>query len=73
MATILPQYPVSEEDKVPTASVDEQETTTTIPSELGFAQEVRSERLGILWKATMFGAFVLVWMLVVISGGRKFR
>jgi signal transduction histidine kinase len=67
MATILPQYPASEEDQVHTTPEQE---STTIPSELSFAQEVRTERLSILWKATMFGAFVLVWLLVVISGGR---
>jgi signal transduction histidine kinase len=46
------------------------ETGVSVPSQVSFAQEVRAERLGILWKVTLFGVFVLVWVLIVISGGR---
>ncbi len=65
MATPLPQYPVSDEDVLAAST-----QPVSVPSEMTFAQEVRSERLAILWKVTLFGAFIVMWLLVVISGGR---
>ncbi len=41
-----------------------------VPSQMTFAQEVRADRLNLLWKITLFLAFTAWWVLVVISGGQ---
>lgn len=83
MSAMLPEYPVSREEKneqldaafrasdrpdaaPATGAVD----AATVPSQMTFAQEVRAERLSILWKVTLFAAFMIWWVLIVISGGR---
>jgi signal transduction histidine kinase len=50
---------------------NEPDDVLSVPSQLSFAQEVRAERLGILWRVTLFAAFLALWALIVISGGRN--
>jgi signal transduction histidine kinase len=72
---MLPEYPVSREEQKELAAPETQSGETSealsVPSQLTFAQEVRAERLGILWKITLFVAFLVWWALIVISGGRQ--
>ncbi|MBN1678986.1 MAG: hypothetical protein JW966_01755 [Anaerolineae bacterium] len=64
---MLPQYPLSDDDlRNQPAKAD----TVNVPSEMSFAQEVRSERLDIIWKVTLFGTLVIGWLIIVITGGR---
>lgn len=39
------------------------------PSKLSFVEEIRSDRLNLLWKVTIFGSIALVWMVLVASTG----
>jgi signal transduction histidine kinase len=39
----------------------------SVEAKLDFAQEVRSERLSILWKVTLGGVFVMVWLALIFS------
>jgi signal transduction histidine kinase len=72
---MLPEYPANrdEQQELEQANQTEGETSETlsVPSQMTFAQEVRAERLGILWKITLFVAFMVWWVLIVISGGRE--
>ncbi len=75
MSSLLPEYPVDrEEQKTLADAADAPATTPTtepeVPSELTFAQEVRAERLGILWRVTLFIAFMSWWVLFVVTGGQ---
>ncbi|RPJ01271.1 MAG: hypothetical protein EHM39_03525, partial [Chloroflexi bacterium] len=74
-ATMLPEFPVSRDDQqhqaAPPISPTDPADDLSVPSQLSFAQEVRAERLGILWKITLFVAFMVWWALIVISGGRQ--
>jgi signal transduction histidine kinase len=63
----LPQFPVDREEQQPQPLAD----SITIPSEMSFAQEVREDRLSILWKVTLFFTILLVWILIVLSGGQR--
>ena len=70
-STSLPQYPLErEEQKQRNAAKVSSEGGPHVPSRHAFAQEVRAERLNILWRATLFGAFLLWWLLVVLTGGQ---
>jgi len=84
MSAMLPEYPVSREEKKeqldsalpaseqPDAAPDASAVdAANVPSQLTFAQEVRAERLSILWKVTLFASFMIWWVLIVISGGRE--
>lgn len=70
-----PEYPVSGEAQQNPASPAPSEAPNgdalNLPTQHTFAQEVRAERLGILWKITLFVAFMVWWALIVISGGRE--
>ncbi len=72
---MLPEYPVSREEQKELGPIESQaqdpNEALSVPSQLTFAQEVRAERLGILWKITLFVAFLVWWILIVISGGRE--
>lgn len=78
--SILPQYPVSRteqqqaepvvQDPEQVANPTEEDAEQSLPSKQNFAQEVRAERLSILWKVTLFAAFITWWVLFVISGGQ---
>jgi signal transduction histidine kinase len=59
---MIPQLVTSEESLVPDGS------PINVPSEMTFAQEVRTDRLNLLWKMTLFVTTVLLWISVV-SGG----
>jgi signal transduction histidine kinase len=41
------------------------------PSKVSFVEEIRRDRLSLLWKATMFGSIVLVWLVLVASTGGR--
>lgn len=70
-STQLPQYPLErEEQKQRNAAQNAATSGSNVPSRHAFAQEVRAERLNILWRATLFGAFLLWWLLVVLTGGQ---
>ncbi len=70
-STQLPQYPLErEERKQRNAAQNAATSAPNVPSRQAFAQEVRAERLNILWRATLFGAFLLWWLLVVLTGGQ---
>ena len=68
MSAMLPQYPVSDDEPVAPA---QQEPAVNVPSEASFAQEVRRDRLDILWKITLFAAMIVLWVVIVITGGRE--
>ena len=38
-----------------------------VPSKLDFAQEVRAERLSLLWKVTLVGSVFVVWAALVLT------
>ncbi len=70
-STPLPQYPLErEEQKQLNAAKSAATSAPNVPSRHAFAQEVRAERLNILWRATLFGAFLLWWLMVVLTGGQ---
>jgi signal transduction histidine kinase len=58
----LPQFPAAGEDDPVLDSI-------AVPTEVSFAEEVRADRLDLLWKITLFVSFVIAWALVVVSGG----
>ena len=64
---MLPEDPVKQEkEQVELAEpVVATPTDDALPSQLTFAQEVRAERLDILWKITLFAAFML-WSAVLL-------
>jgi signal transduction histidine kinase len=72
---MLPEFPASADEQQeldpsqPEAS--NSDDALSVPSQLTFAQEVRAERLGILWRVTLFAAFLAWWVMIVISGGRE--
>jgi signal transduction histidine kinase len=72
---MLPEFPASADEQKeldpgqPEAS--NPDDALSVPSQLTFAQEVRAERLGILWRVTLFAAFLAWWVMIVISGGRE--
>jgi signal transduction histidine kinase len=72
---MVPEYPVSQEAQpdpsAPPTSEALNGDALNLPSQHTFAQEVRAERLGILWKITLFVAFMVWWALIVVSGGRE--
>ena len=39
----------------------------TVPTKLDFAQEVRAERLSLLWKITLVLALFLVWGALILT------
>jgi signal transduction histidine kinase len=79
---MVPEYPLNREEQIERAGqiqgdapeaeaqTDAARAGVELPSEVTFAQEVRAERLGILWKITLSVAIILWWALIVISGGR---
>jgi len=67
-SALVPEFPLSR-DEQPAPPVDTPDMN--VPTQHSFAQEVRAERLGILWKVTLFAAFMIWWTLIVISGGRN--
>jgi signal transduction histidine kinase len=69
MTAAIPEYPLSREE--PQAQVTPAADSLNVPTQLTFAQEVRAERLGMLWKVTAFFAFIVWWTMVVVSGGRN--
>ncbi len=72
MATLLSNTSLAhDEDEDPRKQPESQDGDVSVPSEMSFAEEVRIERLSILWKATLFGAFILIWISIVISGGER--
>jgi len=70
MTTSIPKFELSRDEQVPNAPPSDA-NKVAIPTELTFAQEVRSERLGLLWKITLFTSLLFFWILVVLSGGRS--
>jgi signal transduction histidine kinase len=66
MTINLPQFPVDGEERAATAT-----DAINVPSEVTFAQEVRTDRLTLLWKVTLFVMFLMLWIVVVITGGRE--
>jgi signal transduction histidine kinase len=66
MTINLPQFPVDEEERTATAT-----DAISVPSEVTFAQEVRTDRLSLLWKVTLFVMFLMLWIAVVVTGGRE--
>ncbi|MBZ0275628.1 MAG: hypothetical protein K8I60_05765, partial [Anaerolineae bacterium] len=46
-------------------------SSSNIPSKQDFATEVRADRLGVLWKVTLGGAFILFWILFSIATLQK--
>jgi signal transduction histidine kinase len=74
---MLPQQPVKREEADGSAAQPASPNNGAaaseaieVPSQMTFAQEVRAERLDILWKITLFAAFMVLWILIVVSGGR---
>jgi len=57
----LPQFSAADQDDPALDSI-------AVPSEVNFAEEVRADRLDLLWKITLFVAFVIAWSLIVVSG-----
>ena len=64
---MLPQYPESYEEVVDSASGAVSTAPAADLNQLNFAQEVREERLSILWKVTLTGAIIFLWILVVLG------
>lgn len=62
---MLPQYPFSQDEETLL------EESIKVPSEASFAQEVRTDRLAILWKATLAVSMLLAWIVIVLTGGRQ--
>ncbi|NLX11774.1 MAG: HAMP domain-containing histidine kinase [Chloroflexi bacterium] len=62
---MYPQYPDSDNEPNEAAAL------ASVPTQLNFAQEVRSDRLSILWKVTLFIALLLVWAMVVVTGANE--
>ncbi len=61
-----PQYPVVNDETYIDASL-----TRELPSEeINFAEDVRRDRLAIVWKVTLVTAFAIGWSLVVLTGGQ---
>jgi signal transduction histidine kinase len=69
MTAMLPEYPLSREEQAAPEAASAA-GSVNLPTHLTFAQEVRAERLDILWKVTAFLAFLVWWTVIVISGGR---
>jgi signal transduction histidine kinase len=80
---MLPEYPLDRDEQIEqlaqaareagpeaAAQTGASRDGDDLPSQVTFAQEVRAERLGILWKVTLAVAFMTWWALIVISGGR---
>ena len=62
-----PQYPVVNDETYIDASL-----TRELPSEeINFAEDVRRDRLAIVWKVTLVTAFAIGWSLVVLTGDRR--
>jgi signal transduction histidine kinase len=38
-----------------------------VPTKADFAQEVRAERLSLLWKVTLFGSVLLIWGMLILT------
>src|SRR4051812_23426486 len=38
-----------------------------VPTKLDFSQEVRAERLSVLWKVTIVGSLFLVWGTLILT------
>ncbi|MBN2306207.1 MAG: hypothetical protein JXQ72_17120 [Anaerolineae bacterium] len=69
MTQIQEAPPLQEESYAalnPSSPID----SDVLPSQMNFAQEVRAERLAILWKVTLFVSFVTWWVFFVVKGGR---
>jgi signal transduction histidine kinase len=60
--------PAVSSPEIPAPENPEIEGTTTY-SRSEFVAEVRTERLSLLWKATLAFAFVVIWVIVVITQG----
>lgn len=86
MTTNVPQYPLSRDDRVkpdpdapastvpnspPAEAAAQPAQEQDLESQLQFANEVRAERLDMLWKLTLFVVFMALWILVVMNGGRE--
>lgn len=71
-SSYLPEYPVdTEEQYIPEGGEQSAGMDDSVPSRLSFAQEVREERLSILWRVTFFIAFMTWWVMFVITGGES--
>jgi PiT family inorganic phosphate transporter len=68
MTSNLPQFPVDKEERAGTAT-----ETIKVPSEVTFAQEVRTDRLALLWKVTLFVMFLLLWIVARRPPGKVNR
>lgn len=69
-SSYLPEYPVEGEERyIPENSEQSAALDDSVPSQLSFAQEVREERLSILWRVTFFIAFMAWWVMFVVTGG----
>lgn len=53
----------------PDSSDDQQLQHNASSSNLNFVEEIRADRLALLWKVTLFGSIALVWMVLVASTG----
>ena len=71
-STFLPKYPVDRDEQTELAAEAAQESPESGEKldRLSFAQEVREERLSILWRVTFFFAFMAWWVVFVITGGQ---
>ncbi len=69
-STFLPEYPVDREEQKQSEAQPAALDYQAVPSQLSFAQEVREERLSILWRVTLFFAFMSWWVLFVLTGGQ---
>ena len=59
----FPQFPTTISEADPALAA------ISVPSEENFAEEVRADRLNLLWKITLVVSFIIGWTLVVLSGG----
>ena len=69
MTVMLPEYPLNQEEAQ--AQAEPAAESVVVPTHMTFAQEVRAERLGMLWKISAFFGFLVWWTVVVVSGGRQ--
>lgn len=68
---MLPQYPSETDEHVDASAVTGEPQTEVAVSEVNFAQEVREERLAILWKVTLTGVVAFLWILIVVATSRE--
>ena len=73
MSTVISEQSANQDQSLPLVPTTPPSLTgeISVPSQMTFAQEVRSDRLSLIWKITLFLAFTSWWVLVVISGGQN--